>query len=264
VKILSFKTTWGLPETEVEAQLERIAAAGYDGVEIVLPRDEVGLRRLASAASSRGLRVIPQIQEITPAGLTESTRRAAELGPHAAVVQGGRDRMEREEGSRFVAALVAAQARHGVPLYFETHRLQLLFTPWGTAAYLREFPELRICADFSHWVCVCERLLHDCEDELALAIARTGHIHTRVGHEEGPQVPDPRAPEWAGQRARHEGWWRAIVAAHRARGAAELSFSPEYGPIGYMPALPYTVQALADPWKISLAAREDFLALAKS
>ncbi len=29
-----------------------------------------------------------------------------------------------------------------------------------------------------------------------MVIESTVHVHARVGYEQGPQVPDPRLPEW--------------------------------------------------------------------
>jgi hypothetical protein len=78
------------------------------------------------------------------------------------------------------------------------------------------------------------------------------HIHGRVGHQEGPQVSDPRAPEFADAAAKHFVWWDAIFAAQRASGRSVMTFTPEFGPPTYMPSLPYTRQPLADLWDICL------------
>lgn len=70
---------------------------------------------------------------------------------------------------------------------------------------------LKINADFSHWCCVCESLLDAEESHMAAVIERTIHIHGRVGYAEGPQVSDPRAPEYHKELERHEDWWERIV-----------------------------------------------------
>ena len=44
------------------------------------------------------------------------------------------------------------------------------------------------------------------------------HTHCRVGYDHGPQVPDPRAPEWSPYMEGHERWWDAIWKAQLARG----------------------------------------------
>jgi hypothetical protein len=39
---------------------------------------------------------------------------------------------------------------------FEIHRCCTLHSPWGTRRYLKALPDLRICADFSHFAVVSE------------------------------------------------------------------------------------------------------------
>lgn len=111
---------------------------------------------------------------------------------------------------------------------------------------------LRITADYSHWVNVCERLPNDEADALALANRRAIHIHRRVGYEEGPQVPDPAAPEYAAQREWHERQWQQIRRWHEEAGAQVLTFTPEYGPPNDLHTLPHTNVPVADLWQVCL------------
>ena len=48
-------------------------------------------------------------------------------------------------------------------------------------------------------------------------------IHARVGYEEGPQVPDPAAPEYAGEVKCHMGWWEAIMKVQRVGTLSDLA-----------------------------------------
>jgi sugar phosphate isomerase/epimerase len=132
----------------------------------------------------------------------------------------------------------------GAELSFETHRSRPTFHPWVTSEILRALPELRVTCDFSHWCVVCERLPDD--DALALAIERARHLHARVGYAQGPQVPDPRAPEFELELSTHEGWWRRIAQSLLARGAGLVSVTPEFGPDGYLQQAPYTRRPVAD------------------
>lgn len=151
----------------------------------------------------------------------------------------------------FFETALKTQAAIGLPVSHETHRGRLLFTPWDTAFYLRQFPDLRITADYSHWVNVCERLPDDQQAALTLANERAAHVHGRVGYEEGPQVPDPAAPEYGPQVAWHERQWQAIKANRTAAGET-LTFTPEYGPPPYLHTLPHTNVPVADLWKVCL------------
>ena len=114
----------------------------------------------------------------------------------------------------------------------------------------RSYPSLRLTLDISHWCNVHESLLDDQQDTIALALSRTGHIHARVGHPEGPQVSDPRAPEWQKAVQAHFAWWDKVVENKRREGR-RMTMLTEFGPIDYMPSLPYTRQPVANQWEIN-------------
>jgi hypothetical protein len=164
----------------------------------------------------------------------------------------GRDNMSPGEASAFFEESLRIEAQIGVPVGHETHRGRIFFIPWATAEYLRQFDGLKITADYSHWVNVCERLPDDEADALALANCRAVHIHGRVGYEEGPQVPDPTAPEYAPHLAWHEQQWQQIRRCHEEAGAQVLTFTPEYGPPNYLHTLPHTNVPVADLWQVCL------------
>lgn len=106
--------------------------------------------------------------------------------------------------------------------------------------------------DMSHWCNVCESLCEDQGETIASALPAVGHIHGRVGHAQGPQVPDPRAPEWQTALEVHLGWWKKIAAAKCAAGAAQLTITPEFGPPPYLPTLPWTQMPVAFQWDINV------------
>lgn len=245
-----YKSLWGM-EGPVEAQLARIKAAGYVGVEApVAERPE----EFATLLARYDLRYIAMIFTRGANGAEHGASyrrelaRAVAAGPVKITAHSGRDSFSREEALEFYAQCAAEEAKYAVPVGHETHRGRVFFTPWTTAAVLRECPALRLCCDFSHWCCVCESMLEAYAPEVALAGSRAVHVHGRVGYEQGPQVTDPAAPEYAGHVARHEAWWQAIWTAQRARGETVATFTPEFGPPGYQHTLPYTRQPIADLW----------------
>jgi hypothetical protein len=78
------------------------------------------------------------------------------------------------------------------------------------------------------------------------------HIHARVGFEEGPQVNDPRAPEWKAHVEGFENWWQLIWKHQRdVKKYTVTSVTPEQGPFTYQPCIPYTLQPLADIWEVN-------------
>lgn len=245
MKLLVFRALWGMTGT-VEQQLEQVAAEGYDGIEGWHHPEVITPEAMRSLLDHYGLKLI----------LGASVRQAAELdnlldvlpiyAPLRISVHSGLDSMTHEEGCAFFDRALLFEAKAGIPVGHETHRGKLLFTPWDTAYYLTQFPALRVLADFSHWVNVCERLPNDQREALHLACQRAVHVHGRVGFEQGPQVPDPAAPEYAIQLAWHEARWQAIWAAHQQRDEPFMTFTPEYGPTPYLHALPYTNVPVAD------------------
>ncbi|TDM08413.1 MAG: hypothetical protein C4K60_02875 [Ideonella sp. MAG2] len=83
-------------------------------------------------------------------------------------------------------ALLEAQARHGHPLWVETHRATATQDIWRTLRWVERFPELRFTADLSHWYSgheltyggeFAERMAH-----LGPVLARTRALHGRIGN----------------------------------------------------------------------------------
>ncbi len=158
----------------------------------------------------------------------------------------GSDAWSEAEAEDFYGAVLDLENKVGVPLAHETHRSRYFANPWNTRRILDRFPELKLTCDLSHWVCVAERLLADCDQIIDQAAAHCWHLHARVGYEEGPQVPDPRAPEWTTHLAAHEVWWDKIWSAQQARGFKVSTLTPEFGPPPYLHTIPFTNQPVAD------------------
>ena len=78
------------------------------------------------------------------------------------------------------------------------------------------------------------------------------HIHARVGWAQGPQVSDPRAPEWKAALEAHLRWWDQVVDQKRKAGAERFTIAPEFGPPPYLPLAPFTQKPLADQWDINV------------
>ncbi len=260
MKPLIFRALWGMTGSLPE-QLARIAAAGYDGIELWPRYVGVNADELRALLEAYSLQVITagRIEDTTTLG--DELAFLASFAPLKINVQGGRDAMTRDEGNRFFEAALRVEAQLGTPVMHETHRGCLLFTPWDTAAYLRAFDGLKITADYSHWVNVCERLPDDQAEALALANQHAAHIHGRVGYAEGPQVPDPSAQEYSSELAWHERQWQQIRQVRQRAGDAVITFTPEYGPPTYLHTLPHTNVPVADLWEVCLWAGQRARAL---
>lgn len=262
MKLLMFRSMWGIlgpwgkfPAEQWEQAFPQVKQAGYDGIETRVP-EPAQRKRLRKLLDRHQFQYIAMI---FTAGKTvgehidsfrTQVRDAKTLKPKFIVCHSGRDAFSPEEADRFFAAALDIETAENISVAHETHRGRILFNPWATERLLQRFAELKLCVDFSHFVCVAERLIDDCGPIIDLCGERCLHIHARVGYEEGPQVPDPRAPEYAPHLKAHEAWWRRIWDLQERAGRKETTMDPEFGPPGYLHTLPHTNVPVADLWDI--------------
>ncbi len=258
MKLKIYKSLWGMTGT-LEEQFKRIADAGYVGVETGVPAaDQVEkFKSLLKGHKFEYNAMAFTGGDDHVASLKTQVEQAEALNAIQVTVHSVRDHWTFDKQKAYFAKALEIEKSAGIPLNHETHRARAMYSPWATAALLKEFPELHIAADFSHFCCVCESLLADNADDVALCCKRARHIHGRIGHEEGPQVNDPRAPEWEKHVVAHENWWKTII-AERKKAGADVTFTPEFGPPNYMPTLPHTRQPVADLWEVCLYMAERF------
>src|SRR5690606_31324112 len=133
----------------------------------------------------------------------------------------------------------------------ETHRGKFSFAAHITEQYLHRMPNLRLTLDASHWCNVAESLLEDQPGALTQAVNHTDHIHARVGYPQGPQVPDPRCPEWQETLQVHLGWWDRVAKLKNVGGGV-LTVTPEFGPFPYMVHSPADGKPLANQWALNV------------
>lgn len=126
-----------------------------------------------------------------------------------------------------------------VRVVHETHRQRLMYSPYQAREILShpDLARLKINADLSHWVCVCEHVFDPSDprdawwpEVLNLVARHCYFVHARIGHAEGPQVYDPRNQElWRGETSSHLDWWAHIWEVQKARGMIESYVEPEHG-----------------------------------
>ena len=259
MKLKLIRHLWGVDLTNgLHPYLSRWREVGYEAIEasIRFVPDRQGFLRFLK---DNQFQWVPQVfsHDFVPGGsvrehldsLRAQMEECLDHQPLFFNAHSGYDNWSPAEAEDFYGQMLALEKRVGVPVSHETHRLRWFGTPWRTRDILQQFPGLRLTCDFSHWVCVCERLLPDLGEAVALAAQHCHHLHARVGFEEGPQVPDPAAPEYAAHLQAHEGWWDQIWQRQQAQGLAESTLTPEFGPPPYLHTLPHThvpVAELAD------------------
>ena len=258
MKLTLFKSLWGHPGSWITA-IEGCRDLGWDGLEGPAPSTKAQRTDFRSRLEDASLEYIAEIctaGSYVPDRLAtleqhlDSLRVQAEAAldcrPLFLTVIAGCDAWSVAMSVDFFGPAIALAKQLAMPASFETHRSRSFFNPWITRDILRQLPELRLTCDYSHWCVVCERLIDTEPEVLALCAERAQHIHGRVGHPQGPQVPHPAAPEYGEALAAHERWWSQIWRSQSDRGMARSTFTPEFGPDGYLHCLPFTNAPVAD------------------
>lgn len=257
LKILA--TNWGFNGT-IDDYCSKVKKDGYDGIEIWWPTEKKDQDALFAALKKNNLEVgfltagyqsdyrehFMTFKNMIDAAAKNVVQRPLYINCHS-----GRDYFSFEQNKTFIDHTLSLAKDTGIKICHETHRSRILFAAPVGRQYMDKIPDLRITLDVSHWCNVSESLLQDQQETVNMALQRVDHIHARIGHPEGPQVNDPRAPEWDDAVKAHFAWWDKIVEMKKQQGD-RLTILTEFGPPTYMPTLPYTQQPLADQWAINV------------
>ncbi|WP_276374728.1 TIM barrel protein [Chryseolinea sp. H1M3-3] len=254
-ELIMLATNWGYGGSWEEF-CAKIKDDGYDGAEVWYPEEEKSRKEFLDAVHKYNLKFAflfggsdrdyaRHLQQFKSA-----LEQAAALKPLFINSHSGRDHFNFEQNKSFIDFTAELNAKTKVPIYHETHRGRILYSAPVGRQFMEAHPTLRLTLDISHWCNVHESLLEDQSETVKLALSRTDHIHTRIGHAEGPQVNDPRAPEWKDAVNAHMGWWDQVVEQKRREGK-RITMLTEFGPVDYLPALPYTRQPVANQWDIN-------------
>jgi hypothetical protein len=257
MKIQFFCPRWGSEDVPYNQFFDKVKQAGYEGVEMPLPLDQKEREEILSHIQKNDLLLIGQHWECTLSGgdtyeadYEKYLRNLAEAKPIFINSQSGKDYFSIDRNVNIIHIADQIADETGIPIVHETHRGKFSYAISVMLPYLDRLPELRLCADFSHWCAVSESLLEWPEQETILRtiMGRVDHVHARVGWQQGAQVSDPRAPEFEEALNRHLQWWDMIVEQNSLAGRKRMTFTPEFGPFPYMPSLPYVKQPLANQW----------------
>lgn len=218
----------GPKSREPEAVLAAARDAGYEGVQFVAPLTAAERAACESLGMGRcGLGRVNAPEEADPLAA-----RLAGEGMECGTLHVGWGIESDIEAGRLIEAVMSAGARHGIPLYVETHRATLFQDMWRSVELVRRFPELRFNGDFSHWYTGNEMVYGDFEEKvrfIAPVLERVRFIHGRIGNPGSMQVDIGDGDEAAYPFVKHfKTLWRAAMSG--ARSAAEQNvflFVPE-------------------------------------
>lgn len=257
-ELLILATSWGF-EGSVDEFCAKAKKEGYDGIEMWWPTEKAGQEELFAALKKHQLQIgflcggheadpaahFKTFSQMVEAATTQKIQKPMYINCHS-----GKDYFSFEENKTFIEFTNRQSKLTETLICHETHRGRMLFAAHIARNFIQHYPELRLTFDVSHWCNVHESLLADQSATVALALDRVSHIHARVGHPEGPQVNDPRAPEWSEAFKQHLDWWDKVIARKKQNGE-RMTILTEFGPPDYMPTLPYTRQPLADQWGVN-------------
>jgi sugar phosphate isomerase/epimerase len=260
-EVLIFAPHWGNAHLSREAFIAKVLEAGFDGIEMSLPMDVAERDAWTTAIDDAGLKLIAQQWETVfhsdfaahKQALGDLLRNACAANPLFVNTHTGKDFYTQAQNNELLNLADEIAAETGIPIVHEIHRSRFSGHPMLLLPYLEQRPQLQLNADLSHWCCACESLLEDQAHILEKVFPHVRHIHARVGHSQGPQVNDFRAPEHAAALQQHLSWWDTIIIQQRASGKQQITLTPEFGPSPYTPSLPYTNQVVSDAWELNVA-----------
>ncbi len=259
MKVKFFCPYWGSSSLSYPSFFQMVKESGYDGVEMSLPFDKKEKSGILKLLREFGLDLVAQHWETShPDPLLHKVIyrkhliNLAEASPLFINSQTGKDFFSFKDNAELIEISFQVAKETGVPIVHETHRGKFSFALHITRQYLEKIPDLEIGLDLSHWCNVAESLLQDQQDALDLALSHSRHIHARVGYAEGPQITDPRLPEWEEAMNFHLSCWDRVFENFRQMNREHLTITPEFGPYPYMHHLPFTQMPVANQWEINL------------
>ena len=265
MKIKFYCPIWGMKDLPLAAALRKIKSSGYDGAEIPLNPDTMNIQDTREIFDDNGLEFLIQYPYAREGSFSKMRDVffsrldiLLKLNPVMINCHTGKDYFSFEQNLEFINGAGMLSKASGITIAHETHRGRFSYSAVVMKDYLDAVPELKLTADFSHWCVVAESLLEDQEETITRVIPHCVYIHARVGYAQGPQVPNPAAPEYKKELTQHVKWWQQIVDHHILAGTEELIITPEFGPPRYMHTLPFSNEPVADQFKMNLFMK-DFL-----
>ena len=220
-----------------DAICEMVASAGYDGMAIDLGAGDVAQAREVRPHMERtGLTPLIVAFPKTIESLRETLIMAKDFGAPFVDVIGQVMPLSVDGMIPVIRKWIDMSDEIGMPLQFEPHRNCITNDLYATLCLIDAVPEMRLCADLSHFVVDREfKLPLDHRDQglIQRIIDRSDSFQGRVAsrHQIQLQLDFPQQAKWV---ELFRGWWRDGLESWRARNdEGDCIFLCELGPPEY-------------------------------
>jgi hypothetical protein len=266
-KLEIYQSLWGMelrnpnvPERSKDEAFAMVAEAGFDGACLDPSVAEIAkCREYAHLFADHGLGCMVNAFPYTPDDMAPILDFAVEMQACMVNVISGVMPIKPEDAVSDVRRWIAEADERDMPILFETHRDGLLNDLYFTLQLMDLIPEMRLCADLSHFV--VDRELRSPVPErdqayIRSVLNRSDCFQGRVANREQVQIQInfPQHQDWV---EIFKGWWKEGMREWRRRNEddATLVFLCELGPP------PYAItdgeqNELSDRWQESLQIRD--------
>jgi hypothetical protein len=243
-QLLCYQSLWatelrrpGLAEAPIPERFDRVKQAGYDGLAIDLGATDLVVARGCVAEFARtALKGLVIAFPTSIEALRPALHLAKDIGSPFVVVVGKVMPLAVVDMIPVVRGWLRVAADEGVPIQFETHRNCITNDMFSTLLLLDAIPEMRLCADLSHYVVDREMMLPlaaDMQGYVSRILARSDSFQGRIATRSQIQVAIgfPQHRVWL---ETFLAWWREGFSRWQARAPhLDLLFLCELGPPNY-------------------------------
>ena len=266
-KFSVYQSLWGmelrnpsLPERSMEESFAMIADAGFDGACMDPSVAEIPqCREYAHLFGEHGLGSMVNAFPYSPDDMAPILDFAVEMNACMVNVISGVMPIKPEDAVSDVRRWIGEASDRDMPLLFETHRDGLLNDLFFTLQLMDLVPEMRLCADLSHFVVDRELRSPITERDqgyISAVLERSDCFQGRIANREQVQIQInfPQHQEWV---EIFKGWWKQGMREWRKRNDddATLIFLCELGPPPYA-ITDANQNELSDRWQESLQIRD--------
>jgi len=236
-----------------------VAEAGYDGLAIDLGASDVATaHRVRPHLEANGLTPLIVAFPKEVEGFRDTLEMAKDFGSPFVDVIGQVMPLSIPEMEPIIRRWIEMSNRVGVPIQFETHRNCITNDLFVTLQLLDLIPDMRVCADLSHYVVDREFWFPLSEGDLGLIsriLKRSDSFQGRVASRQQIQLQldFPQHQKWV---ELFKGWWREGLADWRFRNpSGDCIFLCELGPPEYAMTGPDSME-MSNRWEEALQIKQ--------